>query len=775
MPCGAPCCGDAQPKRPLTSRQRLHLSALEKWRLYGRFPWKLAIATALTLAATVRIVLLSAQDAQAFLGLRLAMLGAVLPDADPVTWTSTFQDVNSTESSVHTALEGWADLQPGAVDAFVVSGPARVEVQAVAPGCSRAACLRDDSCDWDACVAAATTHALEVEAGGALAPVDWAAALSVRADLPVRSLIAGGLFAQCAEWVIRVDWVVEHGGCTARAVPGVDRYCDAAGSDPGAVFFQRYGWLDAVIVALALVYCWLLLRRAARQTRTFLRVRSWAARFRSGQAGKGVARSLSRRSVQWKGVVRARGVLKRAVSRRREAAGDERVAAEAGGSVSDGLGAVGEPLGDGGSGEALLPDFTAAGPAALPDEGSGAFGSGDGSDDARPKPAEAAAAGPVGDVMRAASAAATLRGGPGTGWPHAVVRAGAAAEADAGGGSAAPLDVVGRARPHVSFSPGPAAGEDGGGAQGAGGGGPGRQGAASEGCAGGEGGKAAQDDEEDEDDEEDDGETHVEVPGCLACVRAVSLGWTAAAASGAALAGLSSVLTVSHGGARLPGPNAHGLMLGGSAFLLWLSALRYLEFSRATYGIVLTLQRAAPRVAVFVLGCLPLLLAYASFGVAVFGDTVEHFSGLREACVTLFSVLNGDVILDTFTELVGAFPLVGQVYMYSFVSLFIYVVLNILIALVEEAHFQSSAETASILERQRAKQRLSHRMPAGGAAPGDGDVDLDAVDVLSEAPRDDLDALQSMTSSRGDAWRLALRLKEWDEVAGRGDDEEGGR
>lgn len=866
-------CWESKPAPPLTSRQRLHLSALEKWRLYNRFPWKLVLAALLTLAATTRLVLLSAQDADVFLSVRLALVGAVLEDADPVGWTVRLEDANNTAASVTNAIDGWRDLEDVAVDTFLLLREGRLEMTLVDAPCSRRACLANPLCDWDECVRTAETSSAAVppradEAlGGAQSPQEWDRLLRMRLALPVRSLIVGTLFSQCADWVIDVEWEVGGGACTATAVPSIASFCDSGGKDIANVIGRRFGWLDLLVIALALVYSALLLLRAFRQLRTFWQVRSWAVGFAKGEAGTGVARALSRRSAQWRGVLRARGVLKRALQERRTRGAASASAVEAAAAAV--VDAVDAAAGPGGASPALVGVAPMAvphgmGPVALEAPAGASVSapvSADASWSSKGAAAHTVAAADGADAGSMATSPPEAHAGVSRHRPPA--RDGAAAS----GGSeraASPLDgsatgsspdsdvplldaaMTGGADTDVSLQHqhrlrqhqhGEAAGAGAGGLGGAGGGGRAKSGrnlglrvtfsggglpgqdpdprpeashlpmthSPSGGSVGGhsrapsEGGPDAfeaspaaagathsafaEDDDTDSDDNDDNDDTALRraagsadpkqqvavlaVPGCLACVRAVSPVWTISAASGALLTAAASVITLAQGGARHPGPTLHGLCLGIGSFLLWMSALRYLEFSRATYGIVLTLQRAAPRVLVFVAGALPLLFAYAAFGVAFFGDTVEGFSGPRQACVTLFSVLNGDVILDTFASLMGRFPFMGQVYVYSFVSLFIYVVLNVLIALVEEAFFQSSAETSAILERQRSKQGLSHRMPgSGGAAePAAAGVDLDAVDLLAQNPRDDLDALQSQASGARDAWRTALRLKEWDEVA----------
>ncbi|RHX98385.1 hypothetical protein DYB28_008411 [Aphanomyces astaci] len=69
---------------------------------------------------------------------------------------------------------------------------------------------------------------------------------------------------------------------------------------------------------------------------------------------------------------------------------------------------------------------------------------------------------------------------------------------------------------------------------------------------------------------------------------------------------------------------------------------------------------------------------------------------MQEACVTLFSILNGDVILDTFASLQTDFPFLGAAYLYTFIALFIYVVLNIFVAIVEEAFFATRSQSRAL-------------------------------------------------------------------------------
>ena len=73
----------------------------------------------------------------------------------------------------------------------------------------------------------------------------------------------------------------------------------------------------------------------------------------------------------------------------------------------------------------------------------------------------------------------------------------------------------------------------------------------------------------------------------------------------------------------------------------------------------------------------------------MFGDQSDDFADIGSTAATLFAVVNGDVILDTFNELSFS-AVAGNVYLYLYILLFMYVVLMTVIAIVEEAFFSSS-------------------------------------------------------------------------------------
>ncbi|KAG7392072.1 Mucolipin-2 [Phytophthora pseudosyringae] len=144
--------------------------------------------------------------------------------------------------------------------------------------------------------------------------------------------------------------------------------------------------------------------------------------------------------------------------------------------------------------------------------------------------------------------------------------------------------------------------------------------------------------------------------------------------------------------AHMPIQFWHRLLHATALLLLWSCLVGYLEHNQHIYSIVLTLKWGTPRVLQFLLGVSPIFFGYALFGTIYFGNKIEEFGTLSASMVTLFSLMNGDIIMDTFDAMeLHQFIVSGKVYLYSFISLFMYVVLNVFIAIVEEAFFATQS------------------------------------------------------------------------------------
>ena len=129
-------------------------------------------------------------------------------------------------------------------------------------------------------------------------------------------------------------------------------------------------------------------------------------------------------------------------------------------------------------------------------------------------------------------------------------------------------------------------------------------------------------------------------------------------------------------------------LIGLAAVTAWICVLRYLRYFHMYYLLVKTLSRAVPRCLRFVTGVSPILVGYALLGNCLFHQS-KMFATIGGSVATLFSLLNGDIIRDTFSDICQLRPGWGEIYLYSFLCLFIYVVLHVFISIVEEAYFSA--------------------------------------------------------------------------------------
>lgn len=122
--------------------------------------------------------------------------------------------------------------------------------------------------------------------------------------------------------------------------------------------------------------------------------------------------------------------------------------------------------------------------------------------------------------------------------------------------------------------------------------------------------------------------------------------------------------------------------------LQWGSLVRYLQVNTRFHILGLTLRRGLPRVLQFLVGVLPIFVGFVLFGTVMFGAKVPRFQSASATATTLFSVANGDEIHDTFND-VAYTPWIGQIYVYSYMILFSYVILMVCIGIIEDAFFSA--------------------------------------------------------------------------------------
>ena len=126
--------------------------------------------------------------------------------------------------------------------------------------------------------------------------------------------------------------------------------------------------------------------------------------------------------------------------------------------------------------------------------------------------------------------------------------------------------------------------------------------------------------------------------------------------------------------------------LGMAAVFSWINIMRYLQFYDKYNVLLTTLRRGVPHIVRYMVGVLPVLIAYSLIGTCLFWRSVSYTS-VSQTFMSLFAFMNGDEIHDCFLDVDEMTGVLGQAYMYSFGCIFIFVVLNVMITIMEEAFF----------------------------------------------------------------------------------------
>ena len=134
------------------------------------------------------------------------------------------------------------------------------------------------------------------------------------------------------------------------------------------------------------------------------------------------------------------------------------------------------------------------------------------------------------------------------------------------------------------------------------------------------------------------------------------------------------------------------LSIACGCFCAYLYLGRYIDFSKQYSAINMTILKSLPNVIRYLIGAVPVFMAFLFFGLCAFWKS-ERFSSISNVIITLFSLANGDSIYDVLSELSGIYFVLGQLYAYLFCIFFIVVVLNVFIAIVQEGYSRSQNET----------------------------------------------------------------------------------
>jgi hypothetical protein len=125
------------------------------------------------------------------------------------------------------------------------------------------------------------------------------------------------------------------------------------------------------------------------------------------------------------------------------------------------------------------------------------------------------------------------------------------------------------------------------------------------------------------------------------------------------------------------------IVAGFGSFCAWLNMLRYLQDHPNAYTVIHTFTRAFPILWRYIVGVVPLFMAFCFLAMALFWKT-QYYNSTSGAMLANFALLNGDSVYMFFSGAVGVNYFWGFVYMYGFIVFFICCVHNIFIAIIGE-------------------------------------------------------------------------------------------
>ena len=141
------------------------------------------------------------------------------------------------------------------------------------------------------------------------------------------------------------------------------------------------------------------------------------------------------------------------------------------------------------------------------------------------------------------------------------------------------------------------------------------------------------------------------------------------------------------------------ILVGFSCWFAWLNLLRYLEYNKDIHLLTNIMRNSGPQILRFMIGFLPIFFGYVFLGVCLFWRYTK-FESVNEAIITLFSLVMGDMVNETFTDVVGV-GIIGEIYLFSFIVLFIVCVHNIFVSIIcSKAQEKKNKKPAERIEQK---------------------------------------------------------------------------
>lgn len=128
------------------------------------------------------------------------------------------------------------------------------------------------------------------------------------------------------------------------------------------------------------------------------------------------------------------------------------------------------------------------------------------------------------------------------------------------------------------------------------------------------------------------------------------------------------------------------LLLGVGCMFSCINLGRYFYYAEDYDTIYATISDALPHVLRYLFSVGTLFLGFAILGVCLFWKSDKYFDSPSTAFMTLFALTLGDSLFDVFTDIGGFTIIIGYLYTYAFCIMFIAIVLNVFIVLLEDSY-----------------------------------------------------------------------------------------
>mmetsp|Transcript_21662 Transcript_21662/g.33340 ORF Transcript_21662/g.33340 Transcript_21662/m.33340 type:complete len:288 (+) Transcript_21662:810-1673(+) len=168
--------------------------------------------------------------------------------------------------------------------------------------------------------------------------------------------------------------------------------------------------------------------------------------------------------------------------------------------------------------------------------------------------------------------------------------------------------------------------------------------------------------------------------------------------------------------------------LGIGCMLAWWTMLRYIMKTTSLKAMLSSFKKAAPYVIRALISMIPLFIGFAFLGMAVFWES-RRFKDFSVSCYTLFALMHGDMIYDTYNDMIQINSLFAQIYLYSYIFVSICVIANIFTIIIEEGYMKQKYDNDYTWLYQHTRKHLGMEEPEekGSGVPDGLTVDSDVI------------------------------------------------